>query len=93
MANQPKTQELRAKKAVSVRKAYQAVFSGPVGTQVLHDLMKTHDILSVPRSLDHATLAYRAGEQAVIKRILAFLNTDTANLEERVREYVQTLES
>ena len=87
-----KTQAEKAKKQVSVRRAYQDVFSSPQGKLVLHDLMREHDILSVPRSLDHAQLAFNAGEQSVLKRIFVYLNTDVKNLEERIKDYVQTVD-
>lgn len=93
MATKAKSQADRAKKQIAVRKAYQSVFSGPLGTLVLHDLMREHDILSTPKSLDPQHLAYVAGEQAVIKRILAYMNTNISNMEERVQAYVREMET
>lgn len=87
-----KTQAERAKKQISVRRAYQDVFNSPQGKLVLHDLMREHDILSVPRSLDHAQLSFDAGAQSVLKRIFVYLNTDVKNLEERITEYVKTVD-
>lgn len=91
-AKKATTQVDKAKKQLTVRRAYQAVFGSAEGKMVLHDLMREHDLLSVPRSLDHAQLSYEAGAQSVLKRIFVYLNTDVANLEERIKEYVQTVD-
>lgn len=87
-----KTQIEKARKQLTVRRAYQNIFGSPEGKMVLHDLMREHDLLSVPRSLDHAQLSYEAGAQSVLKRIFVYLNTDIATLEERIKEYVQTVD-
>lgn len=92
MQRKAKTQEAKALKQTQVRRAYQDIFGSPKGKIVLFDLMREHDLLSTPRSLDHATLAYSEGEKAVIKRIMVYLNTDVQNLEERIREYVKEME-
>lgn len=89
--NQPKSQIEAAKRGISIRRDYQDVFSGPKGKKVLLDMMKAHSLLSTPKTLDLAELAYIEGERSVIKRILNYIHTDAAQLEERLNEYAQTI--
>ena len=79
--------------ALAVRRAerYQKVFSGLDGEWVLHDLMDAHGMLSTTMRKDGTVDIAKEGQREVVLRILALLQTDVAELRERIQNHVSTL--
>lgn len=91
MSAKKKETSRHAQRGLRKVRAYQAVFSGPEGTLVLHDLMAAHGMLRPSFDKDPYVTAFNEGERAVVIRILQFLQTDPSQLEMRLKEYVQEL--
>ncbi len=92
MSNKRRSEVERAKRQVGIRKAYQSVFSGPMGRQVLMDLIKQSKMMSNPPDLSNATLAFAEGERSIVRRILSYVHTDTTVMSERIEEYAKAIE-
>lgn len=75
-----------ADRQISILKAYQSVFSGPLGDAVLKDLMANHGMLSAHPADPHQMLL-KEGERLVVLRILKKLNINVGELRERIEEY------
>lgn len=85
----------QARKSRIVKRAelYQQVFSGPNGQWVLHDLMDAHGMLSTTIRKDGTIDIGKEGERTVVLRILAQLQTNVAELRERIENHVEVLDN
>lgn len=81
-----------AKKAVTKVQAYQSVFSGKEGQEVLEDLIKTHYVLGTTFDGDATKIIFREGERNVVLRILSLLKMDAKVIQERIRLHENNLE-
>lgn len=83
--------EGRSPLPVTRAERYQQVFGTPQGEWVLHDLMESHGMLTTTLRKDGTVDIGKEGERTVVLRILAQLQTDVAELRERIQSHVDTL--
>jgi len=76
-----------AERQVSTIKAYQSVFSGPLGLQVLHDMMDAHGMMRNTYNGSVNDMLIKEGERLVVLRILKKLNMNVQELRERIEDY------
>ncbi len=84
-----------AQKRVALVHAYKSVFAGPMGEQVLADLMSAHSIMgnSYNGRGTHPVndMLIKEGERLVILRILKMLNINVQELRERIEAHEKSL--
>ena len=78
-------------RVITVVERYQKVFSGVDGQWVLHDLMDKHNLMSSTLNKDGSVDIAKEGERTVVLRILSLLQTDVAELRERIEKHVEVL--
>ena len=76
-------QDRRVKARLKKIKAYQDVFNSPLGSKVLHDMMRAHGLLSA-HPVNPQEMALKEGERLVVLRILSFLKINPQELIERI---------
>lgn len=80
-----------AQKTVDLCNLYTRVFSGPDGDRVLQDLMEKNFVMG-PSTLvanDPISSAANEGRREVILRIMALLQMDAAQLQERILKHAK----
>jgi hypothetical protein len=70
----PKNKRI-AKKALSVNLSYKKVFGTEEGQEVLKDLVVSCGLMQDPSDFSHSSLAFKAGAESIVKRILQALHT------------------
>lgn len=71
---------------------YRHAFSGPLGEEVLLDLMKNHGMMDSTFEEAATKAAFKEGERFVVLRILKMINTDPKKLMERIEKYERELD-
>jgi hypothetical protein len=75
------------KKQVRKNNDYHEVFGTAQGKRVLHDLMKTHYVLSTTHvPMDGIATAHNEGERNAVIRILTILKTSPARMQRLMEE-------
>jgi hypothetical protein len=75
------------KKQMRKCEAYHRIFSSPDGKIVLHDMMKTHYVLSTTHvNNDPISTAHNEGERNAVIRILAVLKVTPAKMQRMMEE-------
>lgn len=65
---------------------YQAVFTGPVGREVLWDLMEIGHIVNPVFSTDPIEMAFNEGKRNLVLQILKYTNVDLKKIDEMIKE-------
>lgn len=89
MAKKKVTTRNQQARVITEVERYKKVFSGVDGEWVLHDLMEKHGMLRTSLRKDGTVDVALEGERRVVLRILALLQTDVAELRERVEKHVE----
>jgi hypothetical protein len=73
-----------------LREEYKTVFTSPAGEQVLSHLMRKFNVTSptFTQGDSHMT-AFREGQRHVVLTILKFINKDTSQMAENIKDQIE----